>query len=56
MIRLVSGPMNATLPNLFLSDKSIMTAPGAMNLNGRSTEMAVTINPYKFARNSAQLP
>ena len=47
MTRLVSGPINATLPNLLLSDKFITTAPGAMNLNGMNgiAEIAVTNNP-----------
>ena len=58
MIKLVMGPINATLPNLFLSDSPTITAPGAMNLNGMigKADIAVIIKPYNCARNSAQLP
>jgi hypothetical protein len=31
--KFVNGPINATLPNLLLSDNTIITTPGAMNLN-----------------------
>ena len=55
--KLVSGPMSATFPNLFLSDNPTITAPGAINLNGMigSADIAVIIRPYSCARNSAQL-
>jgi len=54
----VNGPINATLPNLDLSDNPIMTAPGAINLKGMNgiADMAVTIMPYKSVRNSAHEP
>ena len=50
--------MSATLPNLFLSDKPTITAPGAINLNGMmgKADIAVITSPYICARNSDQLP
>jgi hypothetical protein len=48
LTKFVIGPIKATLPNLLLSDNPIITAPGAMNLDGiiGGADIAVITMPH----------